>query len=127
MRHKQAKDDIVYLADMLTAAKAVMSFVINRTIEVYRSDLLLRSGVERQIEIIGEAARCVSHGTRDAHPRVQWKGIIAQRHVLAHDYGEILDERVWRVATVHIPELVTLLLPLVPREAGGEAEANASS
>ncbi len=41
-----------------------------------------------------------------------------QRHVLAHEYGEIDDERVWRVAKNHIPELVNLLKPLVPPTPG---------
>jgi uncharacterized protein with HEPN domain len=34
--------------------------------------------------------------------------------VLAHDYGEIKHERVWRVAKNHVPELIVLLEPLVP-------------
>lgn len=70
--------------------------------------------MERQIEIIGEAARHVSKPFRDAHPEIVWKGITGQRHVLAHEYGEILDERVWRVATVHVPTLIEQLRPLIP-------------
>jgi uncharacterized protein with HEPN domain len=45
---------------MLTAAQAVESFVHGRTLEEYLNDLMLRSAVERQVEIIGEAARRVS-------------------------------------------------------------------
>lgn len=121
MPRKPPKDDTVYLADMLMAAKAVSAFVAGKTLDEYRRDLLLRSAVERQIEIVGEAARCVSKGRREAMPQIPWSGIIAQRHVLAHEYGEILDERVWRVATMHVPSLILHLLPLVPREAGGKA------
>lgn len=114
MPRKPPKDDRVYLADMLSAAEAVMSFVVGRTLEEYEANLLLRSAVERQIEIIGEAARLVSEAFRSAHPEIQWRGITAQRHVLAHEYGEILDERVWRVATIHVPALIAQLRPLVP-------------
>jgi uncharacterized protein with HEPN domain len=39
---------------------------------------------------------------------------MGQRHVLAHDYGEIKHDRIWRVATVHVPELIEQLKPLVP-------------
>ena len=34
--------------------------------------------------------------------------------MLAHDYGEIKHDRIWRVAEEHIPEMILLLEPLVP-------------
>lgn len=108
------KDDSVYLWDMLTAARAVVDFTRGRTLAEYEADLLLRSAVERQIEIIGEAARRISKQFQDIHPEIPWRPIQAQRHVLAHDYGEIKHDRIWRVAETHLPELITLLEPLVP-------------
>jgi uncharacterized protein with HEPN domain len=108
------KDDRAYLWDMLTAAKAVVGFVQGRTLDDYMADLMLRSAVERQVEIIGEAARRVSNEFQAAHPEISWRPIQAQRHVLAHDYGEIKHDRIWRVAVEHVPALITLLEPLVP-------------
>jgi uncharacterized protein with HEPN domain len=75
---------------------------------------MLRAAVERSIEIIGEAARRVSREFQEQHPDIPWQKIIAQRHVLAHEYGEIKHERMWRVATVHIPALILQLKTLVP-------------
>jgi uncharacterized protein with HEPN domain len=115
------KDDRVYLWDMLTATRAVVDFTRGRTLADYESDLLLRSAVERQIEIIGEAARRVSKGFQEAHSEIPWRPIQAQRHVLAHDYGEIKHERIWRVAEAHIPQLIGLLEPLLPALPGEEA------
>jgi uncharacterized protein with HEPN domain len=108
------KDDNSYLWDMLTAARAVETFVRDRTVADYLNELMLRSAVERQIEIIGEAARHVSAAFQAAHTEIPWRPIQAQRHVLAHDYGEIRDERIWRVATAHIPDLIRQLEPLLP-------------
>jgi len=34
--------------------------------------------------------------------------------MLAHEYGEIEDEILWRVAMVHIPELIAQLESVVP-------------
>jgi len=34
--------------------------------------------------------------------------------VLAHEYGDIEHRLLWRVATVHIRELIRLLEPLIP-------------
>ena len=81
---------------------------------------MLRGAVERHIEIIGEAASRVSRGLRAAHPEISWQRIIAQRNVLAHEYSEIDDALVWRVATGRIPELIgqleRIMLPPPPED-----------
>jgi uncharacterized protein with HEPN domain len=70
---------------------------------------MLRYAVERPIEVIGEAARHISGPFKMKHPEIPWGRIIGQRNVLAHEYGEILLERVWRTAKESIPELAELL------------------
>lgn len=107
--------DTSYLWDMLDAASAIRQFVEGKTFEDYTSNRLLRGAVERHIEIIGEAARNISVGFQEEHPEIPWPKIIAQRHVLAHEYGEIKHERIWAVATVHLIELIDKLQSLVPK------------
>ena len=70
--------------------------------------------VERAVEIIGEAARRVSEEFRSAHPEIPWRSMIAQRNVLAHEYGEIKHERMWLLVTEHLPALIRDLEKLVP-------------
>ena len=106
--------DPAYLFDMLTAAEAVMSFVHNRSRPDYAADLMLRSAVERQIEIIGEAARKVTAQFQSGHPEIPWAPIQAQRHRLAHEYGTIDDDLIWEVATVHVPALIPLVRAVLP-------------
>lgn len=112
--------DASCLWDMLDAAQAVREFVSGRSFEEYANDRMLRGAVERHIEIIGEAAAKVSKAFRDARPEIPWRRIIAQRHVLAHEYGEIEHQLIWKVATVHIPDLIAKLdrLVLSPPESG---------
>jgi uncharacterized protein with HEPN domain len=64
--------DAAWLLDMITAARAVQSFVAGKTFEQYEQDLMLRSAVERQVEIIGEAARGISSTFQTAHPEIPW-------------------------------------------------------
>lgn len=106
--------DAAYLWDRLDAARAVQGFLISRTFSDYVGDRMLRGAVERHLEIIGEAANRLSPVFRQAHPEIPWQRIIAQRNVLAHDYGEIEHALVWRVATVHIPELIQRLEAIMP-------------
>lgn len=114
MRPEQGDD--AYLWDMLDAARAIREFIAGEKIEDYAHDRMLRGAVERHLEIIGEAARNLSESLRVKHPEIPWRTIIAQRNVLAHEYGEIRHERIWAVATTRIPELIQSLEAIL----GGE-------
>jgi uncharacterized protein with HEPN domain len=106
--------DAAYLWDMLDAARTIVEFAHGLGLHDYLSDKKLQLAVERELEIIGEAARRISDIFKTAHPAVPWSRIIGQRNVLAHDYGDIKQDRIFVVASVHIPELIGLLEPLLP-------------
>jgi len=108
------KDDNVYLWDMLDSANTIIQFSTGKTFDDYLNDRMLRQAIERNIEIIGEAARRVSEPFKGAHAEVPWRLTVAQRHVLAHEYGEIKHEQIWRVVKMHIPTLVAQLKTLLP-------------
>lgn len=112
MRHDER--DAAYLWDMREAGSAISGYVEGRRFVEFENDTMLRRAVEREIEIIGEAARKASQSLKAAHPEIPWSGIVAQRNVLAHEYGEIKLELIRRVATERVPELIGLLEPLIP-------------
>ena len=108
-----------YVWDMLDAAGSIRDFTRGLTQEEYLEDRKLQLAVERALEIIGEAARLVSAEFRKGHPEIPWQQIIAQRNVIAHDYGEIKQDRIWNVASGRIPDLIGRLedvLPPPPRD-----------
>jgi uncharacterized protein with HEPN domain len=106
--------DAGYLLDMLEHARGVTRAVQGRSVADYLADEDLRLAIERRLEIIGEAAKRVTEGFQSAHPEIPWRKIIAQRNVLAHEYGEVQAEIIWRVATGSIPSLIVVLEPLIP-------------
>ncbi len=108
------KRDKAYLWDMLDAAQAIAEFVKGKKYRDYEESRMLRSAVERNVEIIGEAARRISEATREKHPEIPWRAIIGQRNILAHEYDEILYEALWGLATNRIPELISMLKNIVP-------------
>ena len=107
--------DPAYLWDMLDAAKTISEFVTGRTFHESQTDRMLRNAVERNMEIIGEAANRISESFQNALPQIPWRNIIGQRNFLIHEYGEVKNERIWVVATEKIPELVAWLKPLLPQ------------
>ena len=106
--------DAAYLWDMLESAQSALNMIDGMTVEQYALDRRTRRAVEREIEIIGEAARRVSNTFKAAHTDIPWDKIVRQRHKLAHDYADIQDEIIWRVLKIHLPELVTALKDLIP-------------
>jgi uncharacterized protein with HEPN domain len=102
-----------YLWDMLQAARRVVRFSEGKAEFDYIHDELLRSAIERPIEIIGEAARRVPRPIQQQHGHIAWQKIVAQRHVMAPQYDDIDLTLVWRVVRIHIPELIRQLEPLV--------------
>ena len=106
--------DAAYLLDMLQAAQKVQRYIQGKTFDNFHKDNLLQDAVERNVEIIGEAARKVSEVFKRNHPEIPWRKIIAQRNVLIHEYEAVENEEIWEVATVHIPQLIRTLSPLIP-------------
>lgn len=106
--------DAGYIWDMLDAAKTIVGFIEGVKPAEYLKDRKLQLAVEREVEIIGEAARRLSDGFKDSHPEIPWSRMIAQRNVIAHEYGEIKQERMYLLATTRIPELLEVLERLLP-------------
>ena len=106
--------DIAYIWDILDSAKSILDFIKNKSYTDYLNDKLLRSAVERHLEIIGEAASKISKSFRDDNPDIPWAKIIAQRNVLIHEYGEIQHELIWKVVTFHLPDLISKLEKYFP-------------
>jgi uncharacterized protein with HEPN domain len=108
--------DLARLSDMLTFARLAVE--ASATI---RAETLSRlSGdaakLERWLEIIGEAANGVSEAYKSLHPEIPWRKIIATRHIIAHEYGKVNYDTIWRIVTEYLPELIQQLTPLVPPE-----------
>ena len=73
-----------------------------------------RLAVERMLEILGEAARRVSDGFREAHPEVPWQSIVGLRNVISHEYDKVNYEEIYRITETRLPELVGMLEAIVP-------------
>lgn len=103
-------DPLTYVWDAHRAAELVSSFVAGRTWEDYESDPLLRSAVERQFMIVGEALNSLRRTDGGLAARVPGLArIVAFRNVLVHGYASLNDRLVWEVATEQAPALIVLL------------------
>lgn len=108
------RDARCYLWDALKAAGAVRTFLRGKTYEDFIEDDLVRSAVERQLEIIGEAlSQLVKVDPQMASNVAELRRVIGFRNILVHGYAAIDYDTVWRLIEDKLPELqlnLTMLL-----------------
>ena len=106
-----------YLFDVLRSARAIRSFCADKTYENYLADLMLRSAVERQFEIVGEALAQLRQVDSDLVDKIAASGqAIGLRNILIHGYAEVDDEIVWRTMQDDLPRLEKEIAALMPDE-----------
>lgn len=94
------------LWDAHEAASAVARFLEGRSEAEYLADQLLRSAVERQCEIIGEALNRLARLSPDMAAQIpELSRAVAFRNLLIHGYATVDDAMVWRIATTDIAVL----------------------
>ena len=100
------RDPKAYLWDARQAIDAIGAFTSGRTEEDFRQDAMLRSAVERQFEIVGEALGQLARRDQalaDQIPDLQ--EIVGFRNILIHGYAIVDSDRVWRAIHESLPAL----------------------
>ncbi|MFV1858310.1 MAG: DUF86 domain-containing protein, partial [Anaerolineales bacterium] len=95
-----------YLHDMRQAAELIASFTEGKSVADYDADAMLRSAVERQFEIIGEALAHLARLDPSLANRIrEYARIIAFRNILIHGYAEVDHRIVWDIVESKLPTL----------------------
>lgn len=102
------------LWDALQAAERVAHFTRGKTFADYQADDLLRSGVERQLAIVGEALNqlCrIDPAIASAIPELP--RIVGFRNILVHAYASVDSRIVWGIIEVNLDPLHSSLEALL--------------
>jgi len=102
------------LEDIRQAVALILDFTGGKTFSNYENDALLRSGVERQFEIIGEALNRLNRVDPATADQInQARRIIGFRNILVHGYDIVENTVVWDIVEKNIPVLHTAILSLL--------------
>jgi len=94
------------LFDVLDRSQAVRDATAGRTLDDYRRDRVLRSAVERELEVLGEAVRQAIRLDPTLEASIpDAKQVVAFRNWLAHAYADIDEEIVWAIVQHDVPKL----------------------
>lgn len=101
MQHRIAK----YLFDINESILSIESYLgSNKNFIYYSNNKLLRRGIERELEIIGEAINNLKKIDDSIDISFQ-RQIISLRNQIIHTYDNIDDEMIWGIIINHLPIL----------------------
>ena len=106
--------DKTVLLDIARAARLIVGFVKETDKAGFLDDIKTQSAVMHQLMVMGEAVKRLSDEFVDAHGQIPWSLVAKMRDKLIHGYDVVDMEEVWRTATADVPNLVSLIEPLLP-------------
>jgi uncharacterized protein with HEPN domain len=100
------RDSRAYLVDIIEPCDAIQHALTGITIDTYRTNRTIRSSVEREFIIIGEAMAALSrHAPHVFESITGSRRIVDFRNRLTHEYATVDDMLVLGVATRDVPLL----------------------
>jgi len=96
-----------HLFDAAQACQRIIQFTAGKSAEDYVADVYLRSAVERQFQIVGEALLRLIRSDPGAAARISdHRSIIDFRNIVVHGYDMIRPETVWDIVQLNVPVLL---------------------
>lgn len=99
------RDELLLLVDIKTAIHAILNYTKDYSFTQYESDLKTRHAVERNFEIIGEAASRMKPDFIKHYKHVEWRILKDFRNFIIHDYFGINHDIVWETIKNRLPGL----------------------
>ena len=99
------RDAYTHLYEIAESIDLIDLFIKDMNFAMYKADAKTKSAVERQLQIITEAAvRLGDDGDRLA-PGPNWKGYRGMGNILRHQYHRVDDQIVWDTVMDELPSL----------------------
>ena len=95
-----------WLYDIVQSINEIESYFsdLPKKLEMYQKDIKTKRAVERNLEIIGEAANRILKADLN-FSLTNAKQIISTRNRIIHGYDTISDELIWSIIINHLPKL----------------------
>jgi len=106
------KSVLPVLLAILDAIEGIEDATGGKTIADYRSNWLLRHGVQRALEIISEASRRIPAEIQATQPHILWAEIAGMGNILRHEYHRISDKLIWSVVEDGLSPLKTAIISI---------------
>lgn len=93
------------LEDIIEYSTNVSNLIEGYSLEALIADKRTYYSVMKNIEVVGEAAYMLTKAFKKSHPEIPWKVVQGMRHVLVHDYANVVPETLYDTAVNDMPPL----------------------
>ena len=93
------------IEDIISYSENVTRLVESVTFDEFVKNIAVYDGTMKNVEIIGEAAYMLTKEFKALHPETPWEIVQGMRHVLVHDYAQVVPKILWNTATKDVPEI----------------------
>jgi uncharacterized protein with HEPN domain len=107
-----ARSSLLRIHDMMEAIEGIDQAIKGKSYRDYQRSWVLRSAVERGIEVISEASRHLARELKSHHKDVRWADIAGIGNVLRHEYQRVDNQIVWKAVRDDLPALKVALLSM---------------
>lgn len=110
------RDTNAYLYDIMHSCQNIREFTTDIDFQTYEANSLIKSAVERQFIIIGEALNRINRVDPVMYSHIPHaERIIGFRNIIVHGYDIVSDQLVWQIVQSHLSELVDICQQLLGR------------
>jgi len=95
----------LFLVDMVESVDKALRYVSGLDFQDFLQDTKTQDAVVRNLEVLGEAAKCIPADVQQKNPGIPWAQIIGMRDRLIHGYFSVDPAIVWEIVTKELPEL----------------------
>ncbi len=109
--------DEEYLAHIESAALEIKAHTAGMSQEDYEADRKTQRAVERNLQIVGDAAHKLSAKLKEANPDIPWDDIYAARNVVVHHYFGVNQRILWDILQEDLPPVLKRVQELLGHRA----------
>ena len=107
------RNTTLLLLDIQSSISKILDYTTAMDFDLYNTDAKTKDAVERNFEIIGEAASRIPEAFRILHPHIEWRIIKDFRNFIIHEYFGIDNHIVWNIIQHRLPNLLFQISALI--------------
>lgn len=103
------RDEKGFLWDIVVHGRLALEFIGDASLDQYARALIVRSAVEREVAIVGEAYGGIDAIRPDLADRLPGHvhAVVGTRNILIHGYDSVDDEQIYRIVGEELAPLIS--------------------
>jgi uncharacterized protein with HEPN domain len=98
------RDNRLYVVHVIECIARIENYLSGGR-AAFMDSTLIQDAVIRNVQVLAESTQRLSDRLKDSHAEVDWRGLVALRNVLVHDYLGVNMALAWELVEQELPNL----------------------